>query len=190
MFLAEENINIGPKLDEKTFEMLFKQHFKSMLFFAQRYLKDLDSAKEVTHDAFVNLWEKRDSIDHSKPITAYLGTIIHNRCLNHLRDNKKFDKSILVFEKLSNEPDSTSDWMISQETQKLIHAAVDELPEKCREIFVLNRFEQMKYQEIANHLGISVKTVEAQMSKALLHMKTRLSSYIKVLLLIIFYHLN
>jgi RNA polymerase sigma-70 factor, ECF subfamily len=186
--LSEDPVNTSLPLDEKSFEVLFKKHFKDLVFYAQRYVKDLDTAKEITHDAFISLWEKRDTFDTSKPATSWLGTTIHNKCLNHLRDNKKFDRNIIAFEHLDPHTDHASDILISEETHKMVYKAIDELPEKCREIFNMNRFEELKYQEIADKLGISIKTVETQMSKALQHMRTRLSSYLKMMLVLLLYY--
>jgi RNA polymerase sigma-70 factor (ECF subfamily) len=177
-------------LDKSTFEILFKEHFRSLVFYAQRYVKDFDTAREITQEAFIALWEKRESIDRDRTVRAYLSSSIHNKCLNHLRENKKFDRSLLTYEKLSLEPADVTDAMVSNEIRTAIEAAIEELPEKCREVFRLSRFEHMKYQEIAGHLGISVKTVEAQMSKALLHMKNRLAGYFELLLIIWYFYLN
>lgn len=106
--------------------------------------------------------------------------------MNYIRDNKKFDKDILAFENLF--PDSgyeQTDRLITDELDKKIKDAINELPEKCREIFVMSRYENLKYQEIADKLQISIKTVETQMSKALQHMREKLVEYITILLLII-----
>jgi RNA polymerase sigma-70 factor, ECF subfamily len=173
-------------LDEATFELLFKSNFKGLCWFAVKYVKDLDTAKEIVQDAFINLWEKRESIDLSKPVKSYLSTIIYNKSLNYLRDNKKFNKDILSFENLY--PDAgfhQTDKLIEDEISNKIKSAIDELPEKCREVFLLSRYENLKYQQIADKLQISIKTVEAQMSKALQHMRTRLVDYITIM--IIFY---
>jgi len=175
-------------LDEASFEMLFKSNFKGLCWFAVKYVKDLDTAKEIVQDAFISLWEKRESIDMSKPVKSYLTTTIYNRSLNYLRDNKKFNKDLLGFENIY--PDSAfhqTDKLIEDEISKKIKDAIEELPEKCREVFMLSRYENLKYQQIADKLAISVKTVEAQMSKALQHMRTRLADYIS--LMILFYYL-
>ena len=186
--LNHETPNIIKKLDEATFELLFKSNFKSLCWFAVKYVKDLDTAKEIVQDAFISLWEKKESIDLSKPVKSYLSTIIYNRSLNYLRDNKKFNKDILSFENIS--PDATyhqTDKLIETEISNKINSAIEELPEKCREIFKLSRYEHLKYQQIADKLQISVKTVEAQMSKALQHMRIKLVDYITIM--IIFYSL-
>lgn len=148
-------------------------------------MKDYETAKEIVQEAFVSLWEKRNTIDMSKPVKTYLTTSVYNKSLNYLRDNKKFNRDILTFENLYplREHDRGNK-MEAAELEKKINKAVDELPEKCREVFMLSRFEDLKYQQIADKLHISVKTVEAQMSKALQYMRTQLAEYIPVLVFI------
>ena len=151
-----------------------------MLFCASVFTKDHDTAREITQEAFISLWEKRDSIDLSKPVKTYLSTTVRNKSLNWLRDNKKFNKEILEIEGLlENRPYIQPDRLVESEIREQIDRAIEELPEKCREIFVLNRFQKLKYQEIAIRLEISVKTVETQMSKALQHMRNRLEEFMK-----------
>lgn len=151
-----------------------------MCFFALQYTRDQDTAREITQEAFISLWEKRASIDLSKPVKTYLSTTVRNKCLNWLRDNKKFNREILDIEGLiSDKSYIQPDRLIEAEIREKIAIAIDRLPQKCREIFVLNRYENLKYQEIANRLEISVKTVETQMSKALQHMRTQLAEFLK-----------
>lgn len=146
-----------------------------MLFFAIRYVKEEEAAKEIVQEAFINLWEKRDSIDPEREVKSYLSASIRNRCLNYLRDNKRYAGTLLSLGGLLPLPSSEdADTIEFKELSRQIHNAIDELPEKCREVFRLNRFEQMKYQQIADHLQISVKTVETQMSKALAHLRIRI----------------
>jgi RNA polymerase sigma-70 factor, ECF subfamily len=163
--------------------MLFKSHFKEMTRFAQRYVKDFETAKEIAQEVFISLWEKRDSIDMSKPVRSYLTTSVYNKSLNYLRDSKKFDKDILSFEGLYPMSDNdTGDKLVAAEIEKKINSAIEELPVKCREVFVLNRYENLKYQQIADKLNLSIKTVEAQMSNALRHMREKLAEYITLIL--------
>ena len=130
----------------------------------------------------MNLWEKRDTIDLSKPVKSYLSTTVRNKCLNYLRDHKKFSKDLLALENLSQEAIyDQPDRLIESDIRLQITSAMDELPEKCREIFTLSRVQNMKYQQIADHLKISVKTVETQMSKALQHMRIRLAEYLPII---------
>ncbi len=150
-------------------------------------MKDSETAKEIVQDAFLGLWEKRDTIDMERPVKSYLAMVIHNKCTNYLRDNRKFDQYILNIEELLEVPGYEGpDKLIENELEAKIDAAIQELPAKCREIFVLNRYENLKYQEIAHKLDISVKTVETQMSKALQHMRIRLAEYISFIAALFF----
>ena len=173
-------------LDHAGFEILFKSHFSGLCFFAQKYVKDFETAKEIVQDAFMSLWEKRGTIDMDRPVKSYLTMVIFNKCSNHLRNSRKFDPYILNIENLLEVPEyDGADTMIHDELRKKIDAAIDELPEKCREVFILNRYENLKYQQIADKLQISVKTVESQMSKALQHMRVRLAEYVTILMLFV-----
>lgn len=183
-----ENLNkhIFQSLDHTSFEMLFKSHFAGMCFFAQKYVKDFETAKEIVQDAFISLWEKRETIDMNRTVKSYLTTVIHNKCTNYLRDNRKFDQYILNIENLLEVPEyDGADSMVETELKLKIDLSIEELPEKCREIFMLSRYENLKYQEIADKLQISVKTVETQMSKALQHMRIRLAEFISVFLVLV-----
>jgi len=166
-------------LDERTLEVLFRSHFKGLCQFALGYVKDDEAAKEIVQDAFVKLWERRQSIDLSKSVTSYLSTMIRNKCLNHLRDNRKFSGDLQALENLPGESmHEQGDHLVESDLRGQIAEAIDELPEKCREVFRMSRYRQLRYQQIADELGISVKTVETQMSKALQHLRTRLAEYL------------
>jgi RNA polymerase sigma-70 factor, ECF subfamily len=168
------------KLDERTIELLFKTYFKRLVYFAIRYLKDEDTAKEVVHDVFINVWEKRESVDREKSIKSYLYTAVYNRSLNHIRDNKKIDNSLQVDESIVSGSSEFQDIMQENELQSAIEDAVQQLPEKCREVFVMSRYQEMKYAEIGESLNISVKTVEAQVTKALKILRKALSEYMMI----------
>ena len=154
-------------------------------------MKDFETAKEIVQEAFVSLWEKRETIDMDRQVKSYLSMIIHNKCTNYLRDNRKFDQYILTVENLVDVPEyEGSDSLVEEELKIKIESAISELPEKCREIFVMNRYENLKYQEIADKLQISVKTVETQLSKALQLMRIRLAEYLTVMSLMFFNFFN
>ena len=184
--LDKENENIIQSLDASTFEKLFRSHFNGLTRFALKYVKDFETAKEIVQDAFITLWERRESIDLSKPVKSYLATTIYNKSLNYLRDNKKFNKDILSFENLYPLVDhNQGDALVAAEIAQKINSAIEELPEKCKEIFVMNRYDNLKYQQIADKLQISIKTVETQMSKALQHMRERLVDYITIIIMVL-----
>lgn len=165
-------------MNREAFEILFRKEFKGLVVFAAGYVKDTDVAKDIVHDGFVILWEKRAEVDLSLNVKSLLTTTIRNRCLNYLRDHRKFDSGIIsVEDHLSNVAAEQHDRIAEAETHARITAAIGTLPEKCREVFMLNRFENKKYKDVADTLGISVKTVEAQMSKALSILRIKLKRH-------------
>ncbi len=174
--------------DKKAFEALFRGYFVKLCAFANKFTGDLDTSKEIVHDIFVSLWEKRDTIDPGKSLKSYLFASVHNRCLNYIRDNKKFDRGDYLIEKIDNEyQDIPGEGLDESELKKKIAKALDTLPGKCRQIFEMNRFEQLKYKEIAEKLDISVKTVETQMSKALKVLREQLKDYLTICIVIEFF---
>ena len=173
------------QFDEHALESLFREHFTSLCQFAAGFVKDDEIAREIVQDSFVTLWEKRLTIDVSRSVKSYLSTAVRNKCLNYLRDHKKFSNDLLALENLSTDAGyEIADRLVESDILLQIEQAMDELPEKCREIFRLSRIQNLKYQQIADHLRISVKTVESQMSKALQHMRVRLAEYLPLILLI------
>ncbi len=189
--MVAKEIDTGSGLNKPGFEELFRSFFPGLVLFAQKYLPDQDTAKEIVHNVFLNLWEKRGTIDTGSPLKSYLFTSVHNRCLNHIRDQKKFDKNEENMDRLDTSLFAVgTDNLEEQELELRISEALQALPEKCRQVFILNRFEELKYKEIAEKLGISIKTVEAQMSKALRIMREKLIDYLTILILFIINHLN
>jgi RNA polymerase sigma-70 factor, ECF subfamily len=168
------------------YEELFRTYFTSLCYFAQKYIKDLDSCKEIVHKIFVNIWEKREEFDFEKSAKSYLFTAVYNRCINHIRDQKKFvsDGTLDAFEEF-NSITVNSDHLEAAELETRIWKIINELPKGCRDIFVLNRFDGKKYAEIADELNISVKTVETQMTKALKILRDNLKDYLHLFIIFI-----
>lgn len=173
-------------LDKETFEEIFRSHFTPLCSFAQKYIHDLDEAKDIVHNVFINLWNKRGEVDLDTSLKSYLFQGVHNRCLNYIRDHKK----LVQFDTPQSEAKlgqyiESRDHLESEEAENRINRALDDLPEKCREIFFMNRFDGLKYREIAEKLHISIKTVETQMSRALKTLRERLSDMITVLIFLL-----
>ena len=162
------------------FEELFRALFKPLCGFAIKFTGDLDSAKNLVHEVFIQVWEKFDTLPPDTNHKSYLYTAVRNRCLNHIRDNKKFLMIENVAEHQLVEVNSN---METAELERKIESAIASLPEKCRQIFELNRIEGLKYAQIAEKLNISIKTVEAQMSKALGVLKEHLSEFLIIIFL-------
>lgn len=179
-----ENIKLNTLLDRKTFETLFREHYNALCRFAHGYLQDFETAEEIVQDVFVNLWQKRDSIEKEKNIKSYLFTSVKNRSLNYIRDNKKFRSYFLDVETELDIPVYDVDYHSEAYISNKVERAMDRLPGKCREVFELSRFDGLKYKDVAEKLGISVKTVEAQMSKALKILREELSDLMSIFLII------
>jgi RNA polymerase sigma-70 factor, ECF subfamily len=171
--------------DETAFEMIFKEHYQALCRYANSFLSDKDEAEEVVQSAFLGIWEKRGSITVTLSLKAYLYQAIRNRCLNVIK-HEKVKQAHAQHEAVMSvkyyEP--TSEAVLSNELEQKIYVAMQALPEQCRLVFKLSRFEQLKYQEIADQLNISVKTVENQIGKALKIMREQLRDYLPILLLL------
>lgn len=166
------------------YEEMFRNYFPALCYFAQKYVSDLDTSKEIVHKVFVAIWEGRAEFDFEKPAKSYLFTAVYNRCMNYIRDQKKFAGTASMDEaELIPENSAGTSHIEAAELESHIWRVINQLPEKCREVFILNRFEGKKYAEIASQLNISVKTVETQITKALKVLRENLAGYIHILLL-------
>lgn len=183
--MGEDKPVLNNVLGESDFEVLFRTYFSSLCFFSMKYVSDLDASKEIVHSVFVKLWERRNDLDAGASLKSYLFTSVHNRSLNYIRDRKKFRVGEVKEEDFKSfESESGQAGIEYDELELKIIKLIKALPEKCRVIFELSRFENMKYKEIADKLNISIKTVEAQMSKALKIMKEGLKGYLMLLLIL------
>ncbi len=165
------------------FESLFKEHFEPLTRFAVKYVKDVDQAKGVVHEVFVKLWEKNKGLDPDTNYKSYLYTAVRNRCLNVLRDNNKL---VAINIEAENKTSFQSNGLETSELEREIDYALSQLPKKCRQVFEMSRIEELKYSEIADKMNISVKTVEAQMSKALKLLREHLAEFLAILIFIFF----
>ncbi|MDD3878233.1 MAG: RNA polymerase sigma-70 factor [Bacteroidales bacterium] len=171
-------------VDEALIEGLFRKYFSSLCIFARQYVYDNDKVRDIVHDVFINIWEKGELYDSDSMVKGYLFTSVKNRCFNYIRDNKKnlTDLDAISFSLSSNNNENKIEFV---ELKSIIDEAISSLPEKCREVFLLSRNDMLKYQEIADKLEISVKTVEAQMSKALKILREKLSDYTDLILVLL-----
>lgn len=163
-------------MNKNFFEDLFKSYYKELCFFARQFINDLDKCQDIVQEVFLNIWEKENLPDNKQQIRNYLYTSVRNRSLNYIRDNKKLVNTSEFPYNIWAEHTNKTEY---KELEKMINQAISELPPKCREIFELQRFHGLKYNQIAQTLGISVKTVEAQMTKALKVLRERIESQIK-----------
>jgi len=165
--------------DEMAFEKLFRLYYERLSRYADQLLKDSPQAEEIVQDVFVTIWENRGKLNLEIGIKPYLYRAVHNRCLNCFKhDQVKKNHSAAVLSDASAGIYPQSLELDAKELKGRIGNAMEMLPEECRKVFRLSRFEEFSYREIADYLGISIKTVESQMGKALKIMRRELADYL------------
>jgi len=154
--------------DKGQFESLFRSSYVSLVRYAKSLIKDHDTAEEIVQDLFFRLWQDKEKINIESSLNGYLFRSVHNRCLHLIEHNRVVEKHVKEMSFRQNESsENPTDNIQYNELQLKIARILDRLPERCGRIFCMNRFEGLKYSEIAEKLSISVKTVEANMGKAL-----------------------
>ena len=169
--------------DQNAFEKCFRKYYPELVGFALKTLKDKDQAEEIVQDTFVRFWEQKDTIDIQFSLKAYLYRSVHHACLNLFKHEKVREKHKSHTVHTSSEADD-NDPVEYLELQTKIQTTIDQLPDRCREVFILSRHEGLKYSEIADKLNISIKTVENQMGKALKFLRQNLSDFLPLLIIV------
>ena len=164
---------------EAALDQLFRTYYAQLCQAVYRVLPDRQIAEDIAQEVFYELWRKRSAIQIKQAIGPYLRRAAVNKTLNYIRAQKMpiDDESYLPLN-LSNKNDSAQEQLQANELELLINEAIDLLPERCRLIFTLSRYEEMSNKEIAAHLDLSIKTIENQMTKALKLLRTALSSHL------------
>lgn len=172
-----EKIRFG---DLEEFTRLFKQFYEPLYFFAGRFVWDKASAENIVQDFFVKLWERRDSLEITTSLKSYMYTSIKNLSLNFIKKENHFS-AIEEEETVLENQKNPVEILEENELGESIHKAISELPDKCREIFMMCRFDDLSYQEIAEIQNISVNTVKTQLQRAMKILSNKLS-HIKFIL--------
>lgn len=166
--------------DLKVFETVFKENYPSLCRLARRYLVDNSAAEEVVQDMFLKMWEKRDSLIITSSLHAYLNKAVCNHAINYWKFEKKTLRfqDYVGFETEESQLVSGEDIMAHNDLEKKVSILMKALPEKRRMIFEMSRFEGLKNAQIAQKLGISLKTVEYHMAAALDFLRKKLTDYL------------
>jgi RNA polymerase sigma-70 factor, ECF subfamily len=165
----------------KAFEKIFEAYYGSLCLFARKIVGDMDHARDIVQDVFVSVHVNHKTLDINTSLKSYLFKCVYNGCLNKIKQQKIYAGHHEYL--LQNSPSSDfHDLMVEAELQERIRVTVDNLPEQCGKIFRMNRYEGRKNKEIAEELGISIRTVETQISKALTALRTNLAEFLAVLL--------
>jgi len=176
------------KGNKEIFEEIYKTYYSPLCLFCMRYVDDMEDSREIVQGLFLKIWIKRKELKISNSIKSYLYSSVQNYALNYINKNKI--KRRYIHHKENHQFQHSENGHQKLETEELrvlIKSAILKLPKKRREIFELSRFENLKYSQIAEHLTISVKTVETQMSKSLSYLRHVLKEYMPIILLQLFW---
>lgn len=185
----EKDIRLFEKVKQgsvEAFEILFRTYYPELMDYCTRIVSDSQEAEEIVQDLFFTMWNKKEELKIHSSVRSYLFRSAHNNCLLHLQRKvvrKRYQDAVI-----RNEPvryPDPSESLREAELSGIIQKTLNKLPERTREIFRMSRTEELKYQEIADRLTISVKTVEANMGKALKILRQVLKEYMTILLLIL-----
>jgi len=178
-----KGINRG---DKKIYDLVFKSYYSGLCTFAKDYLRSLDAAREISQEVFLYLWENRGKLQINSSLKAYLYRSVHNRCLNYIRDNLTLSHKEIQFDQLKNQadllfigiPEDVHDKFFSEQMEQELETAIELLPEQCKRIFRLCRYENLTYKEIAKLLNISPSTIKTQMSRAMKKLREKMIRYL------------
>jgi RNA polymerase sigma-70 factor (ECF subfamily) len=162
--------------DAGQFESLFRSSYVSLVRYARTMIKDHDTAEEIVQDLFFRLWQDKENLKIESSLNGYLFRSVHNRCLHFIEHKRVIARHAeeISYNQSENQ-ESPSDILNYKELQEKIARIIEKLPERCGKIFTMSRFEGLKYNEIAEKLSVSVKTVEANMGKALKEFRKELT---------------
>ena len=170
--------------NQGVFELVFNYYYSGLVVYADQIIKDTVISEDIVQSIFMKLWETRETIE-IRSFRSYFIQCVKNRCIDHLRSmqvKQRFDNRIPEADHLVMEEDL---WT-KNELSELLNRSINELPPRCREIFKMSRYENLKIAEIADQLKISKRTVETQISKALKILRVKLVDYLSLLILYFF----
>jgi len=166
--------------DPKSFELLFRKYFYTLCLLSKRYTCDITTSREVVQDLFIHLWEHRKKVEIKTEFRSYMASAVRFNSIRRIRNDQKV---VIYTDRLPDNSPELADHLEYAELQAAIVRAVEGLPNQCRRVFELSRFEQLKHSEVAARLEISVKTVEAHIGKALKCIQQEIESFIILLVL-------
>ena len=170
--------------DTDAFERYYKTHYKSFFLMSCKYLKDPAQAEEIVNDVFLKLWQDGEQITIETSLKSYIYRAVINRSINALNKNKREILFITDPDIVSGESYEMRQ-MEENELMVRLYAAIEKLPDQCRRVFEMSRFEELKQQEIADRLGISIKTVKNHITIALKQLNKSLPDYVILLIILL-----
>ncbi|MDP4188612.1 MAG: RNA polymerase sigma-70 factor [Bacteroidota bacterium] len=181
--------------DEKVVRSIFDRYYDSLCLYAESIIKDHHAAEEIVEDIFIHFWLNAKDIQIYQSLKSYLFRSVHNNCLKYLDKHKSEKQNIdslnyLLEDHEITEPvslDYAFSNIVAQELEEKAVEVLESLPEQCKKIYYLNRFENLSYTEIAERLNITVGTVKTQMSRAFQKFRINLIDYLPLLIILIFW---
>jgi len=177
-YTDKELIRLLDDDSERAIVLIFEAYYSYICKAVYRIIPHAALVEDLAQEVFLELWRKRSQLRITTSLKAYLRRAAVNKSLNYIRDERVKLTDEARAPEIQAKRAGALERMEAQELQAVIDQAVDSLPDRCRIIFVLSRFEDMAYKEIAEQLGISAKTVENQISKALRHLREQLGPYL------------
>jgi RNA polymerase sigma-70 factor (family 1) len=172
--------------DITVFTYIFSAYYKDLVIFAARFTKDINSAEDIVQGIFVHLWEEHESSNINSSIKSYLLRTVNNKCIDWYRHKKAVkEHTDYVVESSIYFAYDTENYVLHSELEGKIEKALDLLPDEVSEVFRMNRFKGLKYQEIAELLNISVRTIEVRIGKALHLLRNQLKEYFPAIIWIV-----
>jgi len=162
---------------EQAIDLLFRKHYSDLCRRVLRLVKVPEVSEDIAQEVFLDLWRKRERLQVRVSLGAYLVQAARNKALNHLRDHRMDRQSEEITDRQWLVEARALSQLQANDLQERIDALLDRLPERCRLVFVLSRFEELTNKEIAREMGITEKTVENQMNKALRLLRKGLAAY-------------
>ena len=168
---------------ESAFDYIFRKFYKALCVQANAYVNDLDKAQSLVQDCFVKLWDNRDELDKIKKLSPYLSFMVRNRCIDYLRKTKSFEQVHEAYD-ICETDIHAEDTILFREFEERLVVALAALPSRCRVAFEYSRFEGLSYKEIADKMGVSIKAIEALISRALKILRKDLKEYLPIIILL------
>ena len=167
--------------NEKAFDTLFRKYYPMLCAYGNKFV-ELEDAEECVQDAMLWLWENKDMLVIQSSLSNYLFSIVHHRAINRIKQQEvKSRVENYFYEEMQSLIDDTNFYLIEELTIR-IQEAVETLPESYKEAFVMHRFKNMSYKEIAEILGVSPKTIDYRIQQALKQLRIELKDYLPFLL--------
>ena len=173
---------------QKAFRKIFDQYYSLLCAIAYHYVKDTSVSASLAEDALLSIWEKHEDITFTTSLKSYLMRTVRNKSIDYLRISR-LEQTFIDIEEFGNysfisDEEVFEKYMLAELEEKIVDA-IGTLPEECRNVFIMSRFDERSYQEIADHLNISINTVKYHMKRALSLLRDELKDYL--VLMVVFY---